>query len=55
MNDYNLAMGILFDTYPKIWISEFKQAAITQILHLQHPELDPEEIASAVFDYFPDW
>lgn len=55
MNDYNFVMNILFDTYPKICISEQKQTEITDTILMQHPDLDAVEVAFAVFDYFPEF
>ena len=54
MNDYNFVMNLLEQQCAKRCISEHHQTEITEILHLQYPDLDPEEIADAVFDYFPE-
>ena len=54
MNDYNFVMNLLDRQCAKRCISEYQQTEITEILHLQYPDLDPEEIADAVFDYFPE-
>ena len=54
MNDYNFVMNLLEQQCAKRCISEYQQTEITEILHLQYPDLDPEEIADAVFDYFPN-
>lgn len=54
MNDYNFVMNLLEQQCAKRCISEYQQTEIAEILHLQYPDLDPEEIADAVFDYFPE-
>lgn len=54
MNDYNFVMNLLEQHYRKKIINDDKAMEITEILHLQYPDLDPEEIADAVFDYFPN-
>lgn len=55
MNDYDFVMNILFDTYPKICISDPKQKEINDTILMQHPDLDAVEVAFAVFDYFPEF
>ena len=54
MNDYYFVMNLLEQQCAKRCISEYQQTEITEMLHLQYPDLDPEEIADAVFDYFPN-
>lgn len=54
MNDYNFVTNLLSSQCAKKCITEDQQTEITQMLHLQYPDLDPEEIADAVFDYFPE-
>lgn len=54
MNDYNFVINLLTQQCAKRLISEYQQTEIAEMLHLQYPDLDPEEIADAVFDYFPN-
>ena len=54
MNDYNFVMNLLEQHYRKKIINDDKATEITESICMQYPDLDTDDVADAVFDYFPN-
>ena len=54
MNDYYFVMNLLEQQCAKRCISEYQQTEITESICMQYPDLDMDDVADAVFDYFPN-
>ena len=55
MNDYNFVMNLLEQHYRKKIINDDKATEITESICMQYPDLDTDDVADAVLDYFPYW
>ena len=55
MNDYNFVIRLLELNYTKGRISNNLQTEITESICMQYPDLDTDDVADAVIDYFPYW
>ena len=54
MNDYYFVMNLLEQHYRKKIINDDKATEITESICMQYPDLDTDDVADAVFDYFPN-
>ena len=54
MNDYNFVMNLLEQHYRKKIINDDKATEITESICMLYPDLDTDDVADAVFDYFPN-